>query len=197
MQLVKSNCLFILPVFGCAFLITIPILSAKETPKIGCGLELTEEQLDEVYTIKEEIRETVKSLQKQRRVVSKNLRNELKSEEPSEIEVGKLVILKNNLSEEISEARDSFKESFMTILTLEQLDRMGELCFSQESDQSEYDTSEKQKHKGKLKSLHKHCRHYYLGWDPLWGFGFRGSFMRSREHLMRHGPSMRGRRGPR
>ena len=196
MKLVKSSRLFILLMFGCTFLITIPILSAKENPKIGCGPELTEEQLDEVYTIKEEIRETVKSLQKQRRVVSKDLRNELKLEEPSNVEVGKLVILKNNLSEEIREARDSFKESFMTILTSEQLDRMGELCSSRESDQSEYDTSEKQKHKGKLKSLHKHRKHYYLGWDPLWGFGLRGSFMRPRGHLMRHGPSMRGRRGP-
>ena len=166
MKLLQLNRLFVLLAFGFVFLITTPMLSAKRPPKhrspdskienlhkktIGCGLEFNEEQLDEVHTIKEEIRETVKSLQKQKRVVSKNLRNEMKLEEPSDVAVGKLVISKNNFSEEIREARDSFKESFMTILTPEQLDRMWKLCSGLEPDQSESDTSEKKKHKGKLK----------------------------------------------
>ncbi len=91
--------------------------------RLAEALGLTEEQMAEVDALKQEMKTTVQPLHQQRKEIREALKAELELQEPSAVEVGQLVISRRDLSREVREARDSFRESFKAILTPEQLEK--------------------------------------------------------------------------
>ena len=99
------------------------MLSERMTEALG----LTEEQLEQIDALKQEMQATVEPLHEQREEIREALKAELELEEPSAVEVGQLVISRRDLSREAREVRESFRESFQEILTPEQLEQLEEL----------------------------------------------------------------------
>ncbi len=91
------------------------------------ALGLTEEQMEQIDALKQEMKSTVEPLHQQREEIREALKAELELEEPSAVEVGQLVISKRDLSREARQVRESFRESFQAILTPEQLEQLEEL----------------------------------------------------------------------
>ena len=146
-QASKFNRLFTILTLAIMLLVIVPTLFAKgphkrhphcskmgkpyfeygnKTPSemIIKKLEPTEEQIEKIYALEDEMRATARSQKKQMREIKKRLKTELARDKPTAVEVGQLVISRNNLSQEIRKTHRSFRESVATILTPEQLKKL-------------------------------------------------------------------------
>ena len=146
-QASKFNRLLTMLTLAIMLLVTVPTLFAEgphkrrpHSPRMGKPhfeygnkipskmiiekLEPTEEQIEKIYALEDEMRVTTRSQRKQMREIKKRLKTELALDEPTAVEVGKLVISRKNLSQEMRKNRRSFRESLATILTPEQLKKL-------------------------------------------------------------------------
>jgi Spy/CpxP family protein refolding chaperone len=87
-------------------------------------LELTDAQIEEVKLLKEAAKAAVEPLTDERRSVREQLRAAMDVETPDAVLVGELIIASRDIAEDIQAARESFKDSFMTILTDEQIAKL-------------------------------------------------------------------------
>ena len=90
-------------------------------------LELTEEQVSKIKGFQKEVRTQVKSIREDGRELRRKIRAELDQEEPSPVRVGELVISGHGIRKQAQEIRQSVWESFQSILTPEQLEKVKEL----------------------------------------------------------------------
>jgi Spy/CpxP family protein refolding chaperone len=87
-------------------------------------LDLSEEQIEEVKLLKEMVKATVEPLNEERRVLREQLKAAMDTDTPDALLVGQLVIYSRNVSEDIQAVRESFADSFKTILTDEQIAKL-------------------------------------------------------------------------
>ena len=90
-------------------------------------LDLTDEQIEEVKLLKEAAKLSLEPLVEERRALREQLKAAMDTDTPDALLVGELVIGSRNVSEDIQAARESFADSFKTILTDEQLAKLEEL----------------------------------------------------------------------
>ena len=85
---------------------------------------ITEEQLNEIGLLREEVTTTIGPLREQRREFLQTLRFQMDSEAPDPFTVGELFILGRGVAQEIHAAEQDFRETFQAILTSEQLEAL-------------------------------------------------------------------------
>ena len=90
-------------------------------------LELTEEQLSQIEGLQEEMRAQVKPIREEGRELRREIKAELNQEEPSPLRVGELVISGHDLRKQMREIHQSLRESFQSVLTPDQLEKLAEL----------------------------------------------------------------------
>ncbi len=87
---------------------------------------LSDEQLAQVSQLREDFKATVEPLFEEGHALRESLRSELESDAPSIETVGNLVISGRDVRKQIRATRQSFRESFETILTPEQVEKLKE-----------------------------------------------------------------------
>ena len=81
---------------------------------------ITEDQLSQINALGEEFKATFGSFREEHRILRELLEAELKSHTPNATVVGKLVISQRSLAQQSRIAQEGFRETFQSILTLEQ-----------------------------------------------------------------------------
>ena len=87
---------------------------------------LSDEQLTQVNQLREDFKATVEPLLEQGHALRGSLRTELESDAPSVETVGNLVISGRDVRKQIRATRQNFRESFESILTPEQAEKLNE-----------------------------------------------------------------------
>lgn len=90
-------------------------------------LQPTKEQFSQIRELSEEVKGQIKLIRENGRVLRRKIRAELDREEPSPIRVGKLVMSGHQLRKQTQNIRLSFRKSFRSLLTPEQLENLDNL----------------------------------------------------------------------
>ena len=85
---------------------------------------LSQDQLEQVETLKEDLKEVVEPLAQQGKEIGLALKAELESDLASPTTVGELVISRHEIGRQIKTAHEAFKLEFEDILTREQLEQL-------------------------------------------------------------------------
>ena len=89
-------------------------------------LGFTDQQFNQLDLLKEDFRAALKPLLEEQRGLREPLKSALDSDPPDALLVGELVISSRNVMQQIRALRQSFQDSFVTILTVEQVDLLDE-----------------------------------------------------------------------
>lgn len=87
-------------------------------------LDLSEEQLEQLQALLEDLHTTIQPLGEERRLAHDQLEALLESEAPNAEEVGAVVIAIHEINQQIEQAKQDFASSFEAILTPEQLEKL-------------------------------------------------------------------------
>ncbi len=88
---------------------------------------MTEEQLSAINALGEEFKATFGSFREERKNLHDLLEAELKSENPDATTVGQYVISQRDLAQQLRTTQGDFRETFQSILTLEQQEALKEM----------------------------------------------------------------------
>ena len=88
---------------------------------------MTEEQLGQISVLGEESKATVGSFREERKNLHNLLETELQSGNPDPTTVGQLVISQHDLDKQRRSTQEDFRETFQSMLTLEQQEALEEM----------------------------------------------------------------------
>jgi Spy/CpxP family protein refolding chaperone len=91
------------------------------------NLGITDVQAEQITQLREEAKSTLGALHEEQKGYRQQLKTLLESEAPNPIDVGNTVIAAHDLREEIGATQKSFRETFQSILTLEQQEALEEM----------------------------------------------------------------------
>lgn len=90
-------------------------------------LDLSEDQVREIQRLVEERRAAIEPMSMEIHFLHESLAELLHGESPDPLEVGEIVLAVRGYEKEIAQHQENFKEGFRSMLTLEQMERVGHI----------------------------------------------------------------------